>query len=94
MPKMMDQLNCRQGNTNETNEISKLALSTSCEIIAGVVASFLIELKGFGRKNSLIICFVLQSTGALMVYFDKGNNFIILSTICIFFLTMAATFSY
>ena len=82
------------GNIEGANDIAKLALSTSCEIFAGVVASFLMEVKGFGRKNSLIICLVLQSAGALMVFLDKGNNFVIWATVCKLFLTMGSIFSY
>ena len=84
----------RQANADETNEIVKLALSTFCEMIAAAIASFLIEVKGLGRKNSLIICFILQSAGALMVFIDKGDNFVVWATVCKFFLTMTFIFIY
>jgi len=83
-----------QPNVDDTNEIAKLALSTFFEMIAAAIASFLIEVKGLGRKNSLIICFVLQSAAALMVFADKGDSFVLWATVCKFFLTMTFIFSY
>ena len=36
------------------DDLVKLFISTASEIIAAGLAAFLIDIKGFGRKNSLI----------------------------------------
>lgn len=62
MPKMMDEImkmSHKHQDPNDSNDMVKLALSTFTEMISASIASFLIEIKGLGRKNSMIICFVM-----------------------------------
>ena len=76
------------------SDIVKLALSTFTEMIAASIASFLIEVKGLGRKNSMIICYTLQGLSSIMVYIDGGDNFVVWASASKFFLSMTFIFSY
>lgn len=40
--------------TDGQEDMAKLIFSAVTEIIAGVIASMMIEVDGFGRKNSMI----------------------------------------
>lgn len=102
MPKMMSEImsmtntsdvNAQDNQTNN-DEVVKLALSTFTEMIAASIASFLIEIKGLGRKNSMIICFVIQAVSSCMVYFDGMRHFVLWASVCKFFLSMTFIFSY
>ncbi|KAL4513139.1 hypothetical protein ABPG72_017824 [Tetrahymena utriculariae] len=97
MPKMMDEimkLTHKQKDPNDANDMVKLALSTFTEMISASIASFLIEIKGLGRKNSMIICYILQAIACLMVYIDGMDHFVLWASVCKFFLTMTFIFSY
>lgn len=97
MPKMMNeimQMNHRVKAENESNDMVQLALSTFTEMIAASIASFLIEIKGLGRKNSMIICYTIQAISSLVVYFDGMNHFVLWASVCKFFLSMTFIFSY
>lgn len=97
MPKMMNdimQMNHRVKAENEANDMVQLALSTFTEMIAASIASFLIEIKGLGRKNSMIICYTIQAISSLVVYFDGMNHFVLWASVCKFFLSMTFIFSY
>lgn len=48
--------NIKENNTVLGNDkLLQLVISSISDICGAIVASFLIELQGFGRKNSLII---------------------------------------
>lgn len=72
----------------------QLALSTFSEMIAAAIASFLIEIKGLGRKNSLIICFIVCGIASFTVFNDGMTHFVLWSSVCKFFLSMTFIFSY
>jgi len=72
----------------------KLIFTAVGDIVSAAVASFLIELKGFGRKNSMIIFFVLQGMSCFIVYLDEADRFIIWCTISKMFLSMNFIFNY
>lgn len=52
------------------DDLVKLFISTASEIIAAGLAAFLIDLKGFGRKNSLIYSFALSGLTSLLVFYN------------------------
>jgi hypothetical protein len=61
--------------------------------LGAIAAAFFIELKGFGRKNSLIIFFSIQAVTALMAFYDVEHHFIYWATGSKFFLSMTFIFS-
>lgn len=46
-------------NVGESEDMAKLILTTAIEMISGVLASIMIEIQGFGRKNSMINFFMI-----------------------------------
>jgi len=62
--------------------------------VGACLASFLIEVKGFGRKNSLIIFFCFEAISSLLVYCDDQERFILWATASKFFLSMTFIFSF
>lgn len=72
----------------------QLALSTFSEMVSASIASFLIEIKGLGRKNSLIICFILTGISSFIVFHDGKEHFVLWASVCKFFLSMTFIFSY
>lgn len=75
------------------DDLLKLFISTSSEIIAAGLAAFLIDIKGFGRKNSLIYSFGLSGLTSILVFYNK-ENFLLWTYISKFFITMTFIFSY
>ena len=63
-------------------------------MIAAGIAALLIDIKGFGRKNSLIIFFFLSGVCSALAYFDIYARFILWSTLAKFFITMNFVFTY
>ncbi len=90
----IDKMHPNQNSTNNFSDIVKLALSTLSEMVSACIASYLIEIKGLGRKNSMIICYTLQGICSIIVYIDAGNNFVLWASACKFFLSMTFIFSY
>lgn len=54
----------------------KLIISTGSELVAGFLASLMIELPGFGRKNSLINFWIILGITMFISYYDNINRFI------------------
>ncbi|EGR32712.1 major facilitator superfamily protein, putative [Ichthyophthirius multifiliis] len=97
MPKMMEEIEKMhpdQEDKNYFSDIVKLAFSTLSEIISACIASYLIEIKGLGRKNSMIICYTLQGISSIIVYIDAGSHFVFWASGCKFFLSMSFIFAY
>lgn len=76
------------------NKLLQLIISSVSDVVGACVASLLIDIKHFGRKNSLIFFFMLQAMSAFSTYFDDPNRFIVWSTFCKFFLSMTFIFSF
>ena len=72
----------------------KMIISCVGDIISATIATFMIEVKTLGRKNSLIIFFLLLGLSSFLVYFDSRSHFIIWSTISRMFLSMGFIFCY
>lgn len=75
------------------NDLIKLFISTSSELIAVGLAAYLIDLKSFGRKNSLIYSNGISALMSILVFYNK-ENFLLWSFISKFFITMTFIFSY
>jgi len=65
--------------------MTKLILSSVSEMIAGGLASVMIEVEGFGRKNSIINFGILQGITLLMVYYDTISRFVFWVTLAKFY---------
>jgi hypothetical protein len=46
-------------------------------MLGAVMGSIFIEIKGFGRKNSMILFLFLSGVSSLFVYFDGSHHFLI-----------------
>jgi hypothetical protein len=75
------------------DKLLQLVMSCMSDICGAIVASFLIEVQGFGRKNSLIIFYACQAFTSCMVYLDEADRFILWATASKFFLSMTFIFS-
>ncbi len=58
LPYMLDKMKTK-GSLVGDNDLVKLAITYITEIVATLLAAVLIDIKGFGRKNSMIICFII-----------------------------------
>lgn len=76
------------------NDIIKLAISNISEVLAAGVASFLIDIKGFGRKNSLVIFSFATSISSLVAFLTTSQQFLTWVLAAKFFMTMNFIFSY
>ncbi|CAD8098915.1 unnamed protein product [Paramecium sonneborni] len=76
------------------DKIIQLVISCISDILGAVAAAFFIELKGFGRKNSLIIFFTIQAITAILAFYDVEHHFIYWATASKFFLSMTFIFSF
>jgi predicted membrane-bound mannosyltransferase len=80
-------------NVGGDDKLLQLVASCVSDIMGACVASFLIEVRGFGRKNSLIIFFALCSITSLFTYTDNQSRFVFWATASKFFLSMTFIFS-
>ncbi|KAL4461092.1 hypothetical protein ABPG72_006954 [Tetrahymena utriculariae] len=102
LPSLLDKINNIQYDTSksssdafgESEDMAKLILTTTIEMISGVLASIMIEIKGFGRKNSMINFFLIQAITLFMVYYDDLSRFIFWTTLTKFYQMMNYAFSY
>lgn len=92
LPYTLQQLNNKNSIFGNDN-LLQLVISCMSDICGAVVASFLIELQGFGRKNSLIIFYACQALTSCLVYFDDDRRFVLWATASKFFLSMTFIFS-
>ena len=74
--------------------ILQLVVSNCSEIVGAACASLLIDVKGLGRKNSMILCFICSGSFSIITYGLQGGDFIIFATGAKFFLCMAFIFSF
>ncbi|KAL4450949.1 hypothetical protein ABPG74_011791 [Tetrahymena malaccensis] len=102
LPSLLDKINNIQSDSSksssdalgESEDMAKLILTTTIEMISGVLASIMIEIKGFGRKNSMINFFLIQGITLFMVYYDDLSRFIFWTTLTKFYQMMNYAFSY
>ena len=78
----------------ENTQFLDIFISILFEIPSTFVAYLMIEKKGLGRKNSLIISFFLGSISSIGAYLLSWDLFIYFSTSTRFFLNMAFIFIY
>ncbi|KRX10655.1 Major facilitator superfamily domain, general substrate transporter [Pseudocohnilembus persalinus] len=71
-----------------------LAFSASSEILSTVFSALIIDKKGLGRKNSMILFNFLTGILSLLVYIDKFYNIQIWALFSKFFLAMTINFVY
>jgi len=76
------------------DDLSKITLGVFSELLGGVIAALLIELKSFGRLNSMKLCYSLQSLTAFPAYFDIETRFFFWANLCKFLLGMTFVFVY
>lgn len=76
------------------NIFLKLSFSSASEIIAACLAAYIIELKGLGRKNSMILFFTITGSILTLVYYDDVIRFEMWAMTAKFFLTMTIIFAY
>ena len=93
LPDTIEKLN-GEGKGTESHDFVQLLVSTVTELFAVFLAAMLIDLKHFGRKNSMIIFYELTAIVALIVYLDDKSHFIYWATISKFFITMTAVFCF
>ena len=95
MPYIMEKISAAEPKSeDDLNDIMKILISTTIEIISVAMAAFVIERKSFGRKNSMIIFYAIGSFTTLVVFFMKEVDFIIFATIARFFLSVTIIFCY
>lgn len=93
LPDTIEKIN-HEGKGTESNDFIRLLVSTITELFAVLLAALLIDMKHFGRKNSMIIFYELTAIVALIVYLDETSHFIYWATISKFFITMTAVFCF
>ena len=93
LPDTIEKIN-GEGKGTESHDFVKLIVSTITELFAVVLAAFLIDLKHFGRKNSMIIFYELTAIVCVVVYLDEKSHFIYWATMAKFFVTMTAVFCF
>ena len=93
LPDTIEKIN-NEGKGTESHDFIKLLISTITELFAVVFAALLIDLKHFGRKNSMIIFYELTAFISLIVYLDEKSHFIYWATMSKFFVTMTAVFCF
>ena len=81
-------------NKKEDTQFLDMFVSILFEIPSTFAAYLMIERKGFGRRNSLIISFLLGSVTSIGAYSFSWDSFIYFSTATRFFFNMAFIFIY
>ena len=76
------------------NDLLKLFISALSEIVGAGIAAILIDLKGFGRKNSIVYFCACIGTTAFLAFYDVTSHFLFWTLLCKFFITMAMIFAY
>lgn len=61
---------------NVPSGLLQLLFANGLEIVAIILVAFIVELKYFGRKNSMIIFYMITSITAFICFLDT-DNFII-----------------
>lgn len=93
LPDTIEKIN-HEAKGKESQDFIKLLVSTITELFAVLCAAFIIDLKHFGRKNSMIIFYLLTAFISLIVYLDETSHFIYWATTAKFFITMTAVFCF
>jgi hypothetical protein len=69
-------------------------ISTLSEMLAAALAALLIDVRGLGRKNSMILFFALESVCCLFAVGDDKSRFVLWALAAKFFLAMTFIFAY
>lgn len=93
LPDTIEKIN-HESKGQESQDFIKLLVSTITELFAVLFAAIIIDLKHFGRKNSMIIFYELTAIISLIVYLDTTAHFIYWATTAKFFITMTAVFCF
>ena len=93
MPDTIKNLDLENSKNKKAADISKILISTVTEIFAVILAATLIDLKHFGRKNSMVIFYSLSVFSLLMVFTGK-DTYIIWATVAKIFIAMTMIFCF
>ena len=81
--------------TPQENNLGSLTLSVALESLSVIIAFFVIDRKGFGRKRAMRIFYTGACLLCLVAYFDRSRvNFILLSTLIKVILDVCAFYNY
>jgi putative MFS transporter len=107
LPSLLDKIshldengNNSESDTAETNlnssefDILKLIFSSFTEMLACFLAAIMVDIKGLGRKNSVINFSIILFICLCMCYYDNLNRFIFWSTIAKFYILMITIFNF
>ena len=81
-------------NNDTVSDIMKIFLSTAVEIGGVALSATLIDIKSFGRKNSMIIFYTFGALVTVLVYLEKASSFIFLATLARFFMSITFIFCF
>lgn len=81
-------------NSDSVSDLMKIFLSTAVEIGGVALSASLIDMKSFGRKNSMIIFYTFGALVTFFVFLEKANSFIFLATLARFFMSITFIFCF
>ena len=95
LPYILEKISLNEPKSeDDLNDITKILISTIIEIVAVGFAAFVIELKSFGRKNSMIIFYGIGGFTCVVVFWMKEVDFVVFATIARFFLSITIIFCF
>lgn len=93
LPYILEKINDKN-NPDDISDIMKIFISTMIEIFAVALAALVIERKGFGRKNSMIIFYGCGFISNLLVFIAKEHLFVGFATASRFFMSITFIFCF
>ncbi|EGR32447.1 major facilitator superfamily protein, putative, partial [Ichthyophthirius multifiliis] len=75
-------------------DILKLILSSLTEMLACFLAAIMVDIKGLGRKNSVINFSIILFISLFMCYYDTTSRFIFWSSLSKFYILMITIFNF
>lgn len=93
LPETIEKIN-GEGKGAESQGFIQLLASTITELFAVALAALIIDMKHFGRKNSMIIFYEITAVISIIVYLDQKSHFIYWATLAKFFIASTAVFCF
>ncbi|CAK73010.1 unnamed protein product (macronuclear) [Paramecium tetraurelia] len=88
MPQILYQLK------DDESQLQQLVYACLSDILGAILATLIIDIKGLGRKNSLIIGFLIASVFSFLQLYEYHKHFAILAILQKLFLSMNYIFCY
>ncbi|KRX08085.1 Major facilitator superfamily domain, general substrate transporter [Pseudocohnilembus persalinus] len=94
MPYILSKMPPQESSSITNNDITMLGIQGVSDMIGAAIASYLIEIPGFGRTNNMIINLLISGFVSIILYYYQGYQLFLIATIDRFFLSLTTVFAY